>query len=196
MKPLASNTRDIGRRRKAGASRCDAARGWTPAACQVSYRPWMPDMDDVTKEMTTDEMTTQDTDYLHATPFIDSDNPAIVAFAQNALGDARYTAVFDEASGYSLDEAANLALGAARHGTPALPGPGSPPSGPLTRREHQIAELIAEGMANKDIAAHLVISRRTAESHVEHILAKLGLTTRTQVTGWIIERRRSTDASP
>jgi len=32
--------------------------------------------------MTTDEMTTQDTDYLHATPFIDSDNPAIVAFAQ------------------------------------------------------------------------------------------------------------------
>jgi transglutaminase-like putative cysteine protease len=38
--------------------------------------------------MTTDEMTVKDTDYLHATPFIDSDNPAIVDFARNALGDA------------------------------------------------------------------------------------------------------------
>jgi len=37
--------------------------------------------------MTTKEMTTKDTDYLHATTFIDSNNPAIVAFAQNALGD-------------------------------------------------------------------------------------------------------------
>ena len=39
-------------------------------------------------EMTTDEMTTKDTDYLHATPFIDSDDPAIVDFAREALGDA------------------------------------------------------------------------------------------------------------
>jgi transglutaminase-like putative cysteine protease len=39
-------------------------------------------------EMTTKEMTTKDTDYLHATTFIDSNNPAIVAFAHNALGDA------------------------------------------------------------------------------------------------------------
>ena len=38
--------------------------------------------------MTTKEMTTKETDYLHATTFIDSDNPAIVAFAHNALGDA------------------------------------------------------------------------------------------------------------
>ena len=38
--------------------------------------------------MTTKEMTTKETDYLHATPFIDSDDPAIVGFAHNALGDA------------------------------------------------------------------------------------------------------------
>ena len=38
--------------------------------------------------MTTQEMTTKDSDYLHATPFIDSDNPAVVAFARDALGDA------------------------------------------------------------------------------------------------------------
>jgi transglutaminase-like putative cysteine protease len=46
-------------------------------------------MDEMTtKEMTTKEMTTKDTDYLHATTFIDSNNPAIVAFAHNAVGDA------------------------------------------------------------------------------------------------------------
>jgi Transglutaminase-like superfamily len=39
--------------------------------------------------MTTEAMTTKDTDYLHATPFIDSDNPAVVEFAKNALGDAK-----------------------------------------------------------------------------------------------------------
>src|SRR5271166_4538592 len=39
-------------------------------------------------DMTTEEMTTKDTDYLHATPFIDSDNPAVAAFARDALGDA------------------------------------------------------------------------------------------------------------
>jgi transglutaminase-like putative cysteine protease len=38
--------------------------------------------------MTTEEMTNKDSDYLHATPFIDSDNPAVVAFARDALGDA------------------------------------------------------------------------------------------------------------
>jgi transglutaminase-like putative cysteine protease len=41
--------------------------------------------------MTTEEMTTKDSDYLHATPFIDSDNPAIVAFARDALGNAKTT---------------------------------------------------------------------------------------------------------
>ena len=39
--------------------------------------------------MTTEAMTTKDTDYLHATPFIDSDNPAVVEFAKDALGDAK-----------------------------------------------------------------------------------------------------------
>jgi DNA-binding NarL/FixJ family response regulator len=40
----------------------------------------------------------------------------------------------------------------------------------LTRRECEVADLIAQGLSNKDIATRLVISQRTAESHVEHIL--------------------------
>ena len=56
---------------------------------------------------------------------------------------------------------------------------------PLTRREREVAELIAQALSNRQIAARLVISQRTAESHVESILNKLGFTSRTQVVGWL-----------
>ena len=58
----------------------------------------------------------------------------------------------------------------------------------LTAREWEVAELVADGMSNKEIAAALVTSRRTAESHVENILRKLGFTTRTQVAVWVAQR--------
>lgn len=48
-----------------------------------------------------------------------------------------------------------------------------------------MARLVAAGRSNKDIAAGLVISQRTAENHVEHILAKLGFTSRAQVAAWV-----------
>ena len=48
-----------------------------------------------------------------------------------------------------------------------------------------MARLIAAGRSNKDIAAELVISQRTAENHVEHILTKLGFTSRAQVAAWV-----------
>ena len=47
-------------------------------------------------------------------------------------------------------------------------------AGRLTRRELEIAGLLAEGLSNKEIAARLVISQRTVETHVDHILSKLG----------------------
>ncbi|MFF8432420.1 response regulator transcription factor [Streptomyces sp. NPDC016566] len=51
----------------------------------------------------------------------------------------------------------------------------------LTKREREVAELVAAGMSNKDIAAKLVIAPRTAENHVSRALAKLGLTSRSQL---------------
>ena len=48
-----------------------------------------------------------------------------------------------------------------------------------------MARLIAGGRSNKEIAADLVVSQRTAEGHVEHILTKLGFTSRAQVAAWI-----------
>jgi non-specific serine/threonine protein kinase len=58
----------------------------------------------------------------------------------------------------------------------------------LSRRETEIADLVAQGMSNREIAASLVISQRTVESHVEHILAKLGFTSRTQIAAWVAAR--------
>ena len=51
----------------------------------------------------------------------------------------------------------------------------------LTRRERQVAALAARGWKNRDIAEELVITEKTAKNHVAHILAKLGLESRTRL---------------
>ena len=58
----------------------------------------------------------------------------------------------------------------------------------LTRREEEVAVLVARGLSNRDIAKSLVISQRTAESHVANILTKQGFTSRAQIAAWIAEQ--------
>jgi DNA-binding CsgD family transcriptional regulator len=60
----------------------------------------------------------------------------------------------------------------------------SNPESPLSRREQQVAQLVARGLTNRQIADELFVSERTAENHVQHILAKLGLNNRTQIAAW------------
>ncbi|GAA2988895.1 LuxR C-terminal-related transcriptional regulator [Streptosporangium longisporum] len=55
----------------------------------------------------------------------------------------------------------------------------------LTPREREIADLVAQGLSNPEIARRLVISSRTAETHVQHILTKLGFTSRIQIATWV-----------
>jgi DNA-binding CsgD family transcriptional regulator len=55
-------------------------------------------------------------------------------------------------------------------------------SGDLTRREREVAILIGQGKSNSEIAAELVVSKRTVETHVSHILSKLGLSNRAHLT--------------
>jgi DNA-binding CsgD family transcriptional regulator len=55
----------------------------------------------------------------------------------------------------------------------------------LSPRETEIARLVATGSSNRDIAARLVISDRTAQNHVQHILTKLGFTHRSQIAAWV-----------
>ena len=60
---------------------------------------------------------------------------------------------------------------------------------PLSRRETEVAELVAKGLTNREIATRLFISERTVESHVEQIRNKLGFTSRTQIAAWMVEAR-------
>jgi DNA-binding CsgD family transcriptional regulator len=57
----------------------------------------------------------------------------------------------------------------------------------LTRRETEVAALVARGLTNRDIAAQLFLSVRTVEVHVDHILTKLGFHARTQLAAWAYE---------
>jgi predicted ATPase/DNA-binding CsgD family transcriptional regulator/transcriptional regulator with XRE-family HTH domain len=59
----------------------------------------------------------------------------------------------------------------------------------LTRREREVAALVAQGMTNGQIAEQLVITQRTVAAHIEHILNKLGFASRTQVGVWAAEHR-------
>lgn len=56
---------------------------------------------------------------------------------------------------------------------------------PLTGREMEVAELVAQGLTNRQIAERFVLSRRTVDGHVERILAKLGFSSRAQVASWV-----------
>jgi DNA-binding CsgD family transcriptional regulator len=57
----------------------------------------------------------------------------------------------------------------------------------LTSREREVAELIAQGYSNREIAAILVVSERTVTTHVSNILGKLAFTSRTQIVAWLYE---------
>jgi len=103
---------------------------------------------------------------------------------RTSLGEARFSAAFDRGERLPVDEGVAYALGRPRR--PSESGAGSPPAGrQLTRRERQVADLLAKGLSNRDIAAALVISPRTVEGHVDHILSKLGLSNRAAVADWV-----------
>ncbi len=66
-----------------------------------------------------------------------------------------------------------------------VPGRDEPPGG-LTRREVEVARLVARGRSNREIAEEFVLSERTVESHVQHILTKLGFTSTAEIAAWVV----------
>ena len=109
---------------------------------------------------------------------------AALEAARAALPAAEYRAAL--AKGSAMDQAAAIALAL---GEPARRRPDAgrvsgPGPGQLTRRERDVAALVARGQSNSQIAASLVISVRTVETHVQHIMDKLGCGTRAQIAAW------------
>jgi predicted ATPase/DNA-binding CsgD family transcriptional regulator len=96
-----------------------------------------------------------------------------------SLGAQAYSAEMAKGGELTLDEALAYAL-AEKEPTPQ---PVSSPDAEaaLTPREWEVAQRVADGLSNKEIADSLLISRRTAESHIEHIFTKLGFTSRAQI---------------
>ncbi|WP_326636952.1 LuxR C-terminal-related transcriptional regulator [Streptosporangium sp. NBC_01755] len=92
----------------------------------------------------------------------------------------------EEALAFALDEGT-------RSGGP--PDRAAPSPSPLTRRETEIAQLVAQGLSNKEIATSLTIAQRTAEGHIEHIMTKLGFHSRAQIAVWIGERNRDVNGN-
>ncbi|AOW92662.1 LuxR family transcriptional regulator [Rhodococcus sp. WMMA185] len=103
--------------------------------------------------------------------------------ARDAIGDRSFDAAFQRGVSTSFGAAVACAFEEQPRETPSTPNS----STDLTRREWQVAELVADGLTNKAIAAKLVISQRTAQGHVEHILAKLGFNSRSQIAAWTVE---------
>ncbi|NBE56083.1 ATP-binding protein [Streptomyces boluensis] len=110
-----------------------------------------------------------------------------VAAAESALGAVRYRQLRDEGMALPLPEAAALA----GETGPAAPAPRAAGGGDwdtLTSREQEIALLVAEGLSNRQIAERLVISKRTVDSHLEHIMGKLGYGSRIQIATLAVAR--------
>ncbi len=98
-----------------------------------------------------------------------------------ALDHARQAArLLDRWPGWRRDEAAALL----RRLGDGQPPPADP--APLTPREREVAALLADGLSNGEIARRLYISTKTASVHVSNILAKLDMTSRTEVATWAV----------
>ncbi|GAA4095271.1 hypothetical protein GCM10022248_77650 [Nonomuraea soli] len=109
-------------------------------------------------------------------------NAAHVACAElsrKALGRHAYAGAHTRGTRLDLDAAVAVAMGAAETRQEL----------PLTPREWEVAELVSLGLSNREAAGRLTISKRTVDTHVEHILAKLGFSTRAQIATWVTEQQ-------
>jgi non-specific serine/threonine protein kinase len=114
-----------------------------------------------------------------------------IAFVRAQLGEAVFAEAWAEGQEMTLDQAVAHARAASDSDVlstsqPRLDKKSHQPGG-LTRRELEVALLIAEGKSNREIADALVIAERTVEGHISNILSKLGFRSRTQVSVWVIE---------
>ena len=103
-----------------------------------------------------------------------------------AIGEDEFRTAHDEGFAMPLADAVQLALGRETFARRKATGDRFPVV--LSKREGQVAALVARGFSNKEIAEELVISQRTAEGHVAKVMDKLGAHSRDQVAAWFADR--------
>jgi DNA-binding CsgD family transcriptional regulator len=101
---------------------------------------------------------------------------ASVAAARDALGEKDFDAAWAEGAALSTEEA--IAYAQRGRGVRKRPASGW---AALTPAELDVVRLISEGLGNNDIATRLFVSPRTVQTHLTHVYAKLGLSSRVQV---------------
>jgi len=112
--------------------------------------------------------------------------------AHARLEEAAWEAAYAQGRAMGLDEAVECALPAEEPAPSAHPPPEQPSVGrqvaALTRREKEVALLVARGLTNRQIARELSISERTVENHIGKILKKLRFSSRAQIATWVAKR--------
>jgi predicted ATPase/DNA-binding CsgD family transcriptional regulator len=108
------------------------------------------------------------------------------AATRGAIGSKRFAVAWAEGSAMTVDQLVEYARQTADAASTPLQASSADP---LSERERQVIALLARGFTNRQIAEELIISGRTADGHVAHILAKLGLSTRSQAAVWAVEHQ-------
>jgi predicted ATPase/DNA-binding CsgD family transcriptional regulator len=119
-------------------------------------------------------------------PYEQAYHDSCEAAARAALNQSRYPTWWQEGYALSRDQVVATALEStvpAAHPAPAVTA--AEEAFELSARELEVARLVADGMSNPAIASVLFVSVATVKTHVSHILAKLGLDSRTQLARWI-----------
>jgi len=112
-----------------------------------------------------------------------------VVFVRKQIGEEAFAAAWAEGHEMTLDQAIAYIHTLADFALPSRSSQdrneGPEPLANLTRREHEVARLVAEGKSNREIAESLVVTERTVEGHVSNILSKLGFRSRSQIAAWM-----------
>lgn len=109
------------------------------------------------------------------------------AFGKGLARDAAGTAAFEAAFRRGLAMPTELAVAVALEEDSENPADAAD-LGPLTRREAEVAQLVAEGLSNREIATRLFLSDRTVQSHVQSIFRRLDFGSRSQLAAWVVRR--------
>jgi DNA-binding CsgD family transcriptional regulator len=114
-----------------------------------------------------------------------------MAEARTRLGETAFEAAWAQGKRMPLDQAVGYALSEepAPNIITSEEAPKDKRTPLLTRREEEVAVLVARGLTNRQISTELRISERTAGNHVARILRKLGLRSRAHVATWVVEYR-------